>query len=262
MDRTYWHKQTANQPLCPDLLWSKPENRQAAGKLLIIGGNSHGFAAPALAYSETVRTGVGSVRVLLPDVLEKTVGHHLPEAFFAPSTPSGGFGQQALAAMLEHATWANAVLVAGDLARNSETAIVLEKFVATTNAPLILTKDAVDYFTRSPQAIAQRPDTTLVLSLAQLQKYASSTHSKRPVTFSMELLNLVDWLHTFSASSTINIIVKHNGTVFVTARGNISTTKTDSDEDMWRVATAAHAIVWWLQNPTQPFEALTSSIIG
>ena len=45
--RTYWHKQ-GTKPLYPDVIWSKPENKQAAGKLLIIGGHAYGFSAPAL----------------------------------------------------------------------------------------------------------------------------------------------------------------------------------------------------------------------
>ena len=44
MNHDYWHKQTSSKPLFPELIWSRPENRQLAGKLLIIGGNLHGFA--------------------------------------------------------------------------------------------------------------------------------------------------------------------------------------------------------------------------
>ncbi|HMH31073.1 MAG TPA: hypothetical protein VK534_01200, partial [Methylomirabilota bacterium] len=66
MDRTFWHKQTPTEPLFPDLLWSRPEGQAQKGKLLVVGGNAHGFAAPATAYAESQSAGVGLTRVLLP----------------------------------------------------------------------------------------------------------------------------------------------------------------------------------------------------
>src|SRR5258708_2443063 len=96
MDRTYWHKQ-GSEPLFPDLVWSRPETKQTAGKLLIIGGNVHGFSAVGNAYTEAIKAGIGTVRIILPDVLRKTVSKLLPEADFTASTPSGSFGQKALA---------------------------------------------------------------------------------------------------------------------------------------------------------------------
>ena len=86
----YWHKQF-DSPLFSDLLWSRPENKQFAGKLLIIGGNLHGFAAPASAYEQSQRAGIGVARVILPDALQKTIGRIFEAGEFAPSTPSGSF---------------------------------------------------------------------------------------------------------------------------------------------------------------------------
>jgi hypothetical protein len=130
MDRTFWQRQTADKPLFPDLLWSRPETKRTAGKLLIVGGNAHGFSAAAEAYGAAAKAGIGTARVLLPDSLQKTVGKVFAAGEYAPSTPSGSFSQQALAELLELAQWADGVLLAGDFGRNSETAILLESFAA------------------------------------------------------------------------------------------------------------------------------------
>ena len=66
----YWKKQTPDKPLFPDLLWSRPRNRAHAGKLLIVGGNAHGFAAAAEAYAEASKAGVGAAGVIIPDSLQ------------------------------------------------------------------------------------------------------------------------------------------------------------------------------------------------
>jgi len=261
MENTYWHRQTKDKPLFPDLLWSRPENRAHAGKLVIAGGNSYGFAAPAEAFAAAGKAGIGTTRVLLPDSLHKTL-KTFEAGEYAPSTPSGSFSQRALAEMLELGNWADGVLLAGDFGRNSETAILLENFVQKYNNQLTITKDALDYFTRTPLLVLDRPETTLVLSFAQLQKIASSAHFPKAFTFDMDLIRLVEVLHEFTTDHSSNIIVKHLDTILVASNGQISTTKISKDKKIWRVATAASASVWWLQNPEKPFEALTTSLVA
>lgn len=261
MDRTYWHKQQ-DKPLFADLFWSRPQTRAAAGKLLIIGGNVHGFAAVATAYNDAADAGAGTTRVILPDAIRKSVHSILETASFAPTTPSGSFARTALNEFIAEAHWADAVLLAGDLGRNSETAIVLESFAQKYQGILVITKDAVDYYTSSPKIIIDRPQTCLVLTIAQLQKLASQLRFRTAMVFSMDLLRMVDWLHEFTEQFGIYIVIKHLDTLFIACDGLVSTTKTKLDvEDHWRTPIAASAVVWWLQNPDKPFQALTSSLI-
>lgn len=261
MTDTYWLKQTKEQPLFPDLLWSRPENKNSAGKLLIIGGNAHGFAVAAEAYSEALKAGVGTTRVLLPDALQKTVGRVFEVAEFAPSTTSGSFNQKALAQLLDLSQWADGVLIAGELGRNAETAAVLEKFLSKTSSLMTITRDAVNNFNSSPETVLARQNTAIVLSVAQLQKIAKEVKFPEPLTFDMDILRLVDWLHKFTAKFECHILVKHLRNIFVASAGQVSSTKLETDVKIWRVKTATHAAVWWLQNPSQPFEALTTSVI-
>ncbi|MEO5627834.1 MAG: hypothetical protein ABIQ89_03005 [Candidatus Saccharimonadales bacterium] len=258
MSDTFWHKQTT-EALFPDLVWSRPENKQQAGKLLIIGGNLHGFAAPAAAYQEALQAGIGVAKVLLPDALKKTVGRILENGEYAPSTPSGSFNKQALASWLDWTVWADAVLIAGDLGRNSETAVAIEQYTTKTNKQLVITKDAVDYFYADPVKLLMRPNTTLVLSIAQLQKLAKQAKYPTPVQFSMGVAQLVEWLHEFSQTYKANLITYHNENIFVDVNGQISTSHV-GDKETWRVATASHVAVWWLQNPNKSFEALTTAV--
>ena len=262
MTDTYWHKQTSGKPLYPDLIWSRPQTKRQGGKLLIIGGNAHGFAAAGEAYAEAVRAGIGTARVVLPDSLQKTVGKVLEAGEYAPSTPSGSFARRALAELLTMAEWADGVLLAGDFGRNSETAVMLEKFVSDYDGRLTLTKDAADYFLNSPRKLLDRDGTLLVLSFAQLQKMATKARFLPALTFEMDLLHLVDALHELSLRHKAAIMVKHLQMIFAASGGQVSSTKLDEDMDIWRVRTAAQAAVWWLQNPAKPFEAITSALVN
>ncbi|HSH17774.1 MAG TPA: hypothetical protein VK978_00160 [Candidatus Saccharimonadales bacterium] len=260
IDRPFWHKQTPDKPLYPDMLWSRPENAAFAGKLLIVGGNLYGFANAAAAYAESRKAGIGVARVLLPDALQKTVGKVFEAGEYAPSTPSGSFGQRALGELLPMAAWADGTLLAGDLGRNSETAILLEKFSDKYSGQLTLTCDAADYFTASPGAMLERADTLWVISVAQLQKLALGARFTTAFTFNMDILRFIDALHDFTAELHLNIVVKHLGNIFVAVDGQISSTRLQEDLKIWRLKTATHTSVWWMQNPGKPFEALTMGV--
>lgn len=262
MAATNWQKQTAGKPLFPDLLWSRPENRAHAGKLLIAGGNAHGFAAPAEAYQAAVRAGIGAARVLLPDSLQKTVGRVFEAGEYAPSTPSGSFGQRTLSELCAMAAWADGVLLAGDMGRNSETAIMLEQFVQKYTGQLTITQDALDYFTKSSNPLTSRSDTLIVASFAQLQKIAIGARFTTPFTYDMDFLKVIEALQTFSEQYHLHVMVKHSDNIFVAVNGQVSATKSSEDQLVWRVNTAAAAATWWLQNPTRPYEALTTSLLN
>lgn len=256
----YWQKQAVDKPLFPDLLWSRPENRSHAGKLLIAGGNAHGFAAPAEAFAAAERTGVGVARVLLPDSLRKTVGRIFEAGEYAPSTPSGSFSQRALAELLSLAGWADAVLLDGDMGRNSETAILLEKFASKYDGALTLSGDAADYFLPLPAAILFRPQTLLVLGFGQLQKLCTQAHFPHAVTSTMDRVRLVEALHLFTMQHKAYLILKHDGQIFVAVEGRVSTTPWPAGQEPSMSRLAASAAVWWLQQPAQTFQALTTSL--
>ncbi|MDB5169844.1 MAG: hypothetical protein JWN82_240 [Candidatus Saccharibacteria bacterium] len=260
MDHSYWQRQTADKPLFPDLLWSRPENRAHAGKLLIVGGNAHGFAAAAEAYALANSAGAGKIRVLLPDALQKSVGPMFAAGEYAPSTPSGSFAQTALGELLPMAHWADGVLLAGDLGRNSETAILIEKFLTKHPGQVTLTKDAIEYITSQPALVRERANTLLVLSFSQLQKLA--VELKFPIAFTsgMDLLRAVDALHELSGAFPFAIITRHLDNLLVAIGGQVSSTPCKVDERVWRLKKASSAAVWRLQNPSKPFEALTTAV--
>lgn len=257
----YWQKQTSDKPLFEDILWSRPESRQARGKLLIIGGNVHGFSAVGEAYQAAQGAGAGAIRVLLPDSLKKIVGIG-GDYEFAPSTAnSGGFSKQALDEWLLHAGWADMVLIAGDLGRNSETSVLLESFVAKYNGPLTLTKDAVEYFYQTPGSILERPNTLIVANLGQLQKLGTASKFETPFLLSMGLLLLVQALHDFSKLHQAVVVTKELGNIVVAHQGKVSSTKLTDDKELWQVETAAKSAVFWMQNLSKPYESVTSSLV-
>lgn len=261
MDHGYWQIQTAEKPLFPDIEWSRPEQRTQAGRLGIIGGNKLGFAGVAESYSTSLNAGAGQVRVLLPDALKKTVPPVMTDVVFGDSNPSGSLSKQALPEMLALASWSTGILLAGDAGRNSETAVAYEEFLRNYVGPLTLTRDAIDLVKNDGQLLADRPDTLLVLSFAQLQKLFQSVYYPKILTFSMQLLQLVEAVHKFTITYPITIAVLHRDTLIVAHDGEITTTTWENPMAIWRGVTAARAATYWLWNPDKPLESVTTSLL-
>ncbi len=258
MDLTYWRKQDPEKPLFPDIIWSRPESKSNAGKLAIIGGHSHAFGAPGIAYMQALEAKIGVCKVLLPDAIRKTVSHVLPDTSYGPSNPSGSFSKSALDSFLEISHWSDGVLLSGDLGRNSETAVLLESFVQKYSGPLVITQDAADYFKSFPHLLMNRLSTVLVISLAQLQKIFINAPLLTPITYGMTQLQLAEALHDFTQKFPINIVVKHQNNIFIACSGQIVSTA--NTEMPWRVKAAGRASVFWLQNPGKPLESIATSL--
>ena len=262
MDTSYWRTQTTTKPLFPDIEWAKPEQRSQAGRLGIIGGNKLGFAGVAEAYSRAFTAGIGEVRVLLPDVLKKSIPPAITDTVFAASNPSGSLSKDAAPELNALGAWATGILLIGDAGRNSETAILYEDFLRTYDGPLTVTRDAVDLVKNSAQALVERPNTLLVISFAQLQKLFQSVYYPKILTFSMQLAQLVDALHKFTITYPVTIAVLHKDHLVVAYNGQITTTEWGNAMAIWRGSVATVAACYALWHPAKPLEAVTAGIIS
>lgn len=262
MNPSYWHQQTTSKPLFPDIEWSRPEQRAQAGCLAIIGGNLHGFAAVAESYATALETGAGQVRALLPDALRRTIPSTMTDVRFGPTNPSGSLSKDALSELTALGEWASAALFCGDAGRNSETAILYESYLLNSTHPVILTRDAIDLVRSSAAQLLERADTALVMSFAQLQKLFQAVYYPKILTFSMQLLQLVDVVHKFTITYPVTLVVLHRETVIVAQHGEVTTTPWSQPMLIWRGITAARASVYWTWNTSQALEAITASLIS
>ncbi len=255
MGNTNWLRQ-ADKPLFEDVLWSRPENKRHAGKLLIIGGHKQNFNAVSEAYAATLKAGIGTARVLLPQALQSMLKTVFPEAEYAPSNKIGSFSRDALATWLEAADWADGVLLAGDFGRNSETAILLEEFIEKYDGQLGVTGDTVDYFLKDIDKLKQRYNAVITTTVAKIQKLAvPDTVIKQQD----DLAQMVNKLSVFTDVTKTSFTTFHGGNIIVASGGRVSTTPSKSFRE---VEVAAYATVWLLQQPQKPFEALTTAIWG
>lgn len=257
MDNTYWHKQTAGQPLFGDIIWSKPEQRALAGKLAIIGGNAHGFRDVFQVSAASQQAGIGTQRIVVPDILKRTLAKLWPEVEYAASTKSGGFAASALPNWLELAQWSDGVIMAGNLGRNSETDMLLERFLEEYHSGLTLAGDSVILIQNTPQAAMASEQILIAADLSRLQHLLTAVRYPTAIRLGMPLTQLVELLHGFSLTYPFSIITQQDNQIILARNGQISTTPVQSAT---LIQAAAAATVWKLQQPHHAFAAMTSAV--
>jgi len=260
MNNDTWQKQS-DKPLFPELEWNKPERRDQAGRLLIIGGSTHALGAPAIAYQQARQNGIGDVKVALPDKTRKLIDKRAVDAVFTKSTPSGEFALDGTTVLIEYALWADSLLLSGDVGRNSQTSIALEELLRSFSETIVITNDAIESLSNAVKQLFERQKTTLVLRFGQLQKllqlyrYPSSLHSD------MGLVQLVEFLQKLTKTIGASIVTLHNSQYVVATNGKVVTTKMDLDKsDSWQLKTAVKTVCYQTWNPEKQLESLTQSV--
>mgnify|MGYP003439759718 CR=1 FL=1 len=260
MEHTYWRTQSPAKPLFPDIEWSRPEQKTRAGKLAIIGGNKLGFVAVGEAYNTATELGAGQIRAILPEALKHVIPTTITDTYFVPSNPSGGFSREALPELMAACNWADVCLLIGDNGRNSETAIAFETLLGSHSGHLVITRDAVDLLRPVGEKLVNRPRTTLVLSFAQLQKLLQSVYYPKILSFSMQLMQLVETLHKFTITYPVTIVTFHQNHLLMAHSGEVITQEFDDPMTIWRGTTATRAASYLLWEPSRPLEAIAASV--
>lgn len=285
-DLSYWRKQT--KPLFDDLIWNIPE--QKTGNITVTGGNSQNFSA-IVRISEFLSRDfpLKTVTTLLPDALRSQLPP-LGNLLFAPSTTSGSFAKSGELNHFFDAAQFN--LLAGDLSKNSATAIALTDAIsftlrsastapadigapstdvssassgAPTVHPLLITRDAVDLLAPTAGQILAHPQLFLVASMAQLQKLFRAVYYPRMIMLSQPLIPLVETLHKFTLTYPATILTFHQENILVASHGEvISTPIADTDYSpisLWSGQLAGRIAALNLFNPGKPLEATTAAIL-
>lgn len=255
MGSDLWQQQT-DQPLFPNMLWSRPETKQGAGKLLIIGGQAQEFIHVAESFAASVSAGAGTVRVFMPESTRKLT-KMLPNIEYAPSNASGSFAKSALAELIDASQWSDGVLLAGDLGKNSETNLMLENFVSTYQGILIISDSALPSITMPAKDLFQRENTVLVLSFDEFQKFGIALGLNTPITSDSTTPRLAGILHELTTKCQATLAVMRDNSVWTSGKGNVAITQLKDKKSPNQLA--AQAAVWNIQNSNKQFEAITTA---
>ncbi len=255
----YWQKQA--KPLFPDLVWNIPE--QKTGSINVIGGNAQNF-------SSVIRTAeylnhnfpFKQVAAVLPDALRNKLPP-VENLTFTPSTNNGAFAKSHELEKLFSVP--NFNLLIGDLSHNAETAIAITDAIKSSEAPLLITRDAVDLLAPTFGQIITKSQLYLVCSMSQLQKVFRTLYYPRMIMLSQPLVPTIETLHKFTLTYDATILTFHQENAIVASHGNVVTTKIAdtgySPISLWSGQLASKIVALNLFNPNKSLEATSAAIL-
>lgn len=118
------------------------------GTLLTVCG-SYGMAGAALLCARgALRSGVGLLRAAVPQSVYPLLVEAIPEAVFVPvAEQNGGFSADAIPALTDALTTADAVVVGCGMGRGEEQAAVVRHLLSHSTVPVILDADGINAVT-------------------------------------------------------------------------------------------------------------------
>lgn len=259
----YWQKQ-GKKALFSEIDTERPERRQLAGRLLVIGGSKMSFFGVAGMASKAAEVGISEIKVLLPDSLKKQVPAGA-DVIFAPSESSGGFGAEAIKFAVEAAENADFVLLAGDMGKNAETATFAERFMTEETRPVLLTRDAVELLAGGAGEWLERSDVILYATLPQLQKVFRAVYYPKMITLSMPTNQLVETLHKFTVTYPVSLMSYHNEQIVVARGGRVVSTELSDTSynpiNLWSGELAVKIAALRLWNEGKDFEVAVTAVL-
>lgn len=254
-------RQVEDSPLFPDLLWARPERKELAGRLLIIGGSSHGFASTIKSYKYAQEGGIGEVKVVLPLSIKRhlsLIAGPSMDMIYVAATNTGSFARKAMGDTKPYLDWADTVLMPGELTSNAESTLLAEDVLRSTTRPIVLAGDSIK---ATAKTLGESLKTTpmIVASFAEIQRLAYTYSGKQPLLSSSTLDQQAEIMQTLAAKLNLGALTRHDeGQILVVSPPDQSSVTTMSKG---LVEYAAQTAVLCAQFPTKPYEAATTAAI-
>lgn len=212
----YFEKVEEN--IAKDLLWNIPERKQ--GVVNVIGGNSQNFRTPVkVAEYLTEKYPVETVNLILPDALKNKLPS-MPNFKFLESTETGSFADDTK--LVANMNSGDSNLLIGDLSKNAITGKAVVSSCASSEKPILLTRDAVDLVAdNNPEEVLLNEKLVIFGSLAQIQKLLRAVYYPKMLLLSQSLVQVTEVLHKFTLSYPVGIVTLHNGQILIAKDGMV-----------------------------------------
>jgi hypothetical protein len=244
----------SDEPLYPKVLWNRPVSRLGAGRLLLLGGHSGEFSLVTGVHQVIEASGVGECVAALPDSLVRILGG-APNTAFVASSPSGSLGREALARLIELGEDADAVLIGANLSNNSLTTILIERFMAESERPIIAFAAALVSLQHNLKGLTERPGNLLIVTMPEIFKLATALGVAITIRRDGGVLNKLEIIRDVAAASKCDYVV-YGSEIIVSVDGKLGLSTVNYRLGQLPAMYFGTLSVFWTQNPKRRFEGL------
>lgn len=250
------------RPLDTDLTWNIPDRKQ--GSVNIIGGNSQHFNTE-IRISELMDKNypIENLHTVLPDALETKLPP-LPNFVFLESTDSGSFANAD--EILKTINSVDFNLLIGDLSKNSVTGKAISNACASSEKPLLITRDTIDLLAENiNDRLFMNENLVFLASMSQLIKLFRAVYYPKVLLLSQSLIQVADAFHKFTLSYPVSIVTLHNEQILIAKNGvvkAIALSKSGySPITIWNGDLATKILALNLYNPNSFIDATISAVM-
>ncbi|TAK89739.1 hypothetical protein EPO04_01375 [Patescibacteria group bacterium] len=246
-----------DQPLFPEILWSRPTLKSRGGRLLIVGGHKHEFSQVQAIYQVAEAAGAGYVQAALPDTLKPLIGGG-EFGHFLPATASGSLGRAALGELEHLAKDYDAVIIGANLTNNSETGILIESLIKKTEQPVVITEETIGTLKFYPDLITGNPKALVTATMNGLFALANNHHMPLAIKPNSGMIGKLEILQQLIDISRCSYVI-FDQEMIVASEGEISVTPLKTSLSGRQGIVTALSSIFWLQHRDKPFTALTTA---
>lgn len=123
----------------------KNSNKGSFGHQLNICGSYKMFGASVIAAKSALRSGVGLLKIVLPEKAYSLVANHLTQPIFEPVADNGDtFSASDCNKIVENLKWADSIVLGCGIGNNDDTQQVVKSVLKNANCPIILDADGIN----------------------------------------------------------------------------------------------------------------------
>ena len=250
-----WQKQTT-KPLFPKVIWAMPQRQDQTARILVIGGNRESIKAP-LAIHAALGPVFKQVSIVLPDIFQKQFkgGDGL---IFCPSNQSGSLASRSLKILQQACSRHDCLLLAGDLTHNSQTTLLIDELLRSTELPTIASGDIADWLL--PQVDHHQKRLVLIAPPSRLQSCLSGSQASQTYKPDLSLHLFAQLLMSLPAS--LQLVSWHGHHLWVRVGQDVISSPISDEQlaDQQLAQLISKVSLYLNQDAIQPLAALASAI--
>ncbi|MDH4071004.1 MAG: NAD(P)H-hydrate dehydratase [Ignavibacteria bacterium] len=139
-------------------------HKHSVGKVLVIAGSRNYTGAPYMCAQSALRSGAGTVMLVVPSSIHLLLAKKLTEAMVlgVPETDEGTLSIDAFDTIEERIGWADVVVAGPGLSRHADTMFLLRRLLKKIPRPLVLDADGLAPLRDQPALVRQRKSPTVL----------------------------------------------------------------------------------------------------
>lgn len=203
---------------------SRSSHKGDYGKVNLIAGSTGMTGAAILACKGALRSGIGLLKLYIPESLAMLITHSVPEAITIPlqEVRKGVIGITHFERILEESASANVVAIGPGCGNTTETSELVRRIIQELDKPVVIDADGLNAISRNSDILLKKKSQVVMTphpgEMSRLIGISADEINERPIEIARTYASKWDVILVLKGARTI--VAAPNGDVFINVTGN------------------------------------------